>query len=185
MLFDRPLPRDLPLGGHGVRRNWHPILVQYSQYEAYLEPPVVTAVIGSVSLDTAFEHSRLGTRVSEHPPSEIARIVWEDEMLADPSLPQPVETLELGVSSATQIISHGPLPVRADRAPVFIATSLNGQAPYFTASLESAIQAGAAAAAAFDPAVEQLPTGPGGDRVRRTWSRRTVPPVLAPTVRRS
>ena len=75
-LFDRPLPRDLPLGGHGVRRNWHPILVQYSQYEAYLEPPVVTAVIGSVSLDTAFEHSRLGTRVSEHTPSEIARIVW-------------------------------------------------------------------------------------------------------------
>jgi len=168
-LFDRPLHHDLPLGGHGVLHNWHPILVQYSQYQAFLKPPAVTAVIGSISLATDFRHSRLGTQISEHSPLEIARIVWEDERLADPDLPEPLETLELGVSSATQITHHGPLPVRAATAPVYISTNLNGLSPYFTSSLESAIQAGCAAAAAFDPGVQRLPVGPGGQRVQRAW----------------
>ncbi|MGB1016387.1 MAG: FAD-dependent oxidoreductase, partial [Nannocystaceae bacterium] len=168
-LFDRPLQRDLPLGGHGVRHNWHPILVQYSQYQAFLKPPAVTAVIGSISLATDFRHSRLKTKISEHSPLEIARIVWEDERLADPDLPEPLETLELGVSSATQITHHGPLPVRAATAPVYITTNLNGLSPYFTSSLESAIQAGSAAAAAFDPGVQRLPMGPGAERVERAW----------------
>ena len=49
--------------------------------------------------------------------------------------------------------------VRAASSEVYIATSLNGRGPYFTSPLESAIQAGAAAAAAFDPSVERLPMG--------------------------
>ena len=65
----------------------------------------------------------------------------------------------LGVSSATQIVHHGALPVRAASSQVFIATNLNGESPYFTSSLESAIQAGAAAAASFNPCVERLPLG--------------------------
>ena len=64
-----------------------------------------------------------------------------------------------GVSTASQIVHHGPMPIRAQGLDVFVATHLNGHAPYFTASLESAIQAGAAAAAAFDPRVERLPVG--------------------------
>jgi hypothetical protein len=54
---------------------------------------------------------------------------------------------------------RGVLPVRAASSAVYITTSLNGRAPYFTASLESAIQAGAAAATAFGPSVERLPAG--------------------------
>lgn len=157
--FDRPLPTDLPLGGHNVRRGWHPILVQHSQYRAHLGPPAVTAVVGSVSLATDFRHPRLGTRTADHTREELARILWEDERLVDPSLPIPIRQEVYGISDATQIVHHGPLGVRASGLPVFIATSLSGAAPYFTASLESAIQSGAAAAAAFDPAVERLPTG--------------------------
>ncbi len=75
----------------------------------------------------------------------------------DPSLPDPIATYVYGMSAATQIVQHGPLRVRCADAPVFLASHLNGLAPYFTASLESAVQAGAAAAAAFDPGVERLP----------------------------
>lgn len=155
--FDRPLPNDLPLGGHNVRHGWHPILVQHSQYQAHLRPPAVTVVVGSVSVVTDLVHPRLGTRANDHSPKELGRILWEDERRIDPSLPEPVEQTEYGVSSATQIVRHGPLGVKASTAEVYVATSLNGLAPYFTASLESAIQAGAAAAAAFDPSVERLP----------------------------
>lgn len=52
----------------------------------------------------------------------------------------------------------GPRKVHCYSAEFYIATNLNGQAPYFTASLESAIQGGNAAAIAFDPNVERLPT---------------------------
>ena len=62
------------------------------------------------------------------------------------------------LSDATQIVRHGPLRIKSHRAEVYIATNLNGEAPYFTASLELAIQAGNAAAIAFDPNVERLPT---------------------------
>lgn len=157
--FNRPLPVDLPLGGHNVRRGWHPILVQHSQYQEHLAPPAVTTVVGSVSLSTDFRHPRLGTRAAEHSPEELARILWEDERLVDPSLPLPIRQEVYGMSNATQIVRHGPLGVRAQGLPVFIATNMSGAAPYFTASLESAIQAGAAAAVEFDPAVERLPTG--------------------------
>lgn len=156
--FDRDFPRDLPLGGNNVRRGWHPILVQYSQYRRYLRPPAVTSVIASVSLDTGFLHPRLGTRARDHSPEELARILWEDERLADPTLPEPIATHLYGLSNATQIVRHGPLPIRSESAEVYVATNLNGRAPYFTASLESAIQAGNAAAIAFDPNVERLPT---------------------------
>ncbi len=155
--FDRPLPNDLPLGGHNVRRGWHPILVQHSQYQAHLRPPAVTVVVGSVSIVTDFLHPRLGTRAQDHAPEELARILWEDERLVDATLPRPIEATLYGISSATQIIRHGPLAVKSAGAEVYVATSLNGLAPYFTASLESAIQAGAAAAAAFDDSVERLP----------------------------
>jgi hypothetical protein len=156
--FDRALPTDLPLGGHNVRRGWHPILVQYSQYRRYLRPPAVTSVLASVSLETDFRHPRLGTRARDHAPEDLARILWEDERLADPSLPEPLSTHLYGLSNATQIVRHGPLPIKSSRAEVYVATNLNGRAPYFTASLESAIQAGNAAAVAFDPRVERLPT---------------------------
>lgn len=156
-LFDRPLPVDLPLGGHNVLRGWHPILVQHSQYRDHLRAPAVTAVVGSVSLVTDFLHPVLGTRARDHAPDELARIIWDDERRADPSLPHPIHCRALPVSSATQITRHGPLPVRAQGAPIYIATNLNGLAPYFTSSLESAIQAGADAAASFDPGVERLP----------------------------
>lgn len=155
--FDRPLPNDLPLGGHNVRNGWHPILIQHSQYAPYLAQPAVTVVVGSVSLATDFLHPVYGTRVRDHSPEELGRILWEDERRADPTLPEPVGMRALGVSSATQIVHHGALPVRAASSEVYIATSLNGLAPYFTSSLEAAIQAGAAAAASFDSCVERLP----------------------------
>ncbi len=155
-LFDRPLPRDLPLGGHNVRKGWCPILIQHSQYAPYLPAPAVTVVVGSVSLATDFVHAVHGTRARDHAPEELARILWEDERRADPTLPEPIGVRTLGLSSATQIVHHGPLPVCGAASRVYIATSLNGRAPYFTASLESAIQAGAAAAAAFDPRVERF-----------------------------
>ncbi|MFN7941126.1 MAG: FAD-dependent oxidoreductase [Thermoanaerobaculia bacterium] len=155
--FASEFPRDLPLGGHNVRRGWHPILVQYSQYREFLRPPAVTCVIASVSLDTDFRHPRLGTRARDHAPEQLARILWEDERRVDPTLPEPLATLPYGLSNATQIVRHGPLAIRSSRAEVYLATSLNGRAPYFTASLESAIQAGNAAALAFDPNVERLP----------------------------
>lgn len=158
--FDRALPRDPPLGGRNVRRGWHPILVQHSQYADYLRPPCVSVVVGSLSLDTNLRHPRLGTLARDHAPAELAAILWDDERRADPSLPEPIDTVIHGVSSATQILHHGPLPIRSRSHPIFVATSLNGAAPYFTASLESAIQAGAAAARAFDKHVEPLPTGP-------------------------
>jgi hypothetical protein len=157
--FDRELPQDLPLGGHNVRRGWHPILVQHSQYREHLPSPAVTTVVGSVSLSTDFRHPRLGTKASEHSPQELARILWEDERMVDPSLPAPMRQEVYGLSNATQIIRHGPLGVRAKGLPVFISTNMSGAAPYFTASLESAIQAGAASASAFDSNVERLPTG--------------------------
>jgi phytoene dehydrogenase-like protein len=160
--FDRSLPRELPLGGHNVRRGWHAILVQYDQYRAHLRPPAVTVVVGSVSLATKFPHPRLGTLAAGHDPDELARILWADEQAVDPTLPDPVATYVYGMSAATQIVQHGPLRVRCANAPVFLATHLNGLAPYSTASLESAVQAGAAAAAAFDPRVERLPVGRGG-----------------------
>lgn len=163
-LFDQPLPTDLPLGGHNVLRGWHPILVQHSQYGPWLKAPARTAVVGSISTRTDFRHPRLGTLAREHEPRDLARIVWQDERAADPSLPEPIETIVLGVSSATQIVRHGALPVKAAGQAVYLATNLNGLAPYFTASLESAIQAGAATAAAFDPSVERLPTGPAASR---------------------
>ncbi len=159
--FDRELPRALPLGGHNVRRGWHPIVIEHPQYRDHLRPPGVTAVVGSVSVNTDLVHPRLGTVAGDHSHEELARILWEDERRVDPSLPEPIATAIYGVSSATQIVGHGPLPVRARGLPIYVATQLNGAAPYFTASLESAIQAGAAAAAAFDPRVERLPTGPG------------------------
>ncbi len=157
--FDRPFPHDLPLGGHNVRRGWHPILVQYDQYRPQLRPPAVTAVLGSISLETDFAHPRLGTRTADHDPDEIAQILWEDERAADPSLPPAIRYAIHGISDATQIVHHGPLPIRSSDAPIFLATHIHGQAPYGTASLEAAVQAGAAAAVAFDPKVERLPTG--------------------------
>jgi hypothetical protein len=156
--FDRDFPKDLPLGGNNVRRGWHPILVQYSQYRPYLRPPAVTSVVGSISLDTDFLHPLLGTRVRDHAPDDLARILWEDERLVDPTLPEPISTHLYGLSNASQIIRHGPLGIKSSSADVYVATNLNGHAPYFTASLESAIQAGNAAAIAFDPKVERLPT---------------------------
>lgn len=153
--FDRELP-DLPLGGHNVRRSWYPILVQHPQYRGYLRLPATTVVTGSLSLETDFVHERLGTRARDHSPEELARILWDDERRADPALPEPIGHHVFGPSDATQIVRHGPLPVRSGAAPVYLATSLNGRSRYFTASLESAIQAGAAAAAAFDPRVERL-----------------------------
>jgi hypothetical protein len=87
--FDVSFPNDLPLGGHNVRRNWHPILVQYSQYEAYLPPPAMTVVIASISLDASFIHSVRGKRASDYSPDELAHILWEDERLVDPTLPKP------------------------------------------------------------------------------------------------
>jgi flavin-dependent amine oxidoreductase len=156
--FDRPLPNDLPLGGHNVRKGWHPILIEHSQYAPWLDTPAVAVVVGSVSLATDFAHPVHGTKARDHTAEELGRILWEDERRADPTLPEPIGVSALGLSSATQIVHHGALPVRAASSAVYIATSLNGQAPYFTSSLESAIQAAAAAAASFDPCVERLPS---------------------------
>lgn len=171
--FDRPLP-DLPLGGHNVRRGWHPILVEHAQYEVALEAPARTVVVGSVAVDTSFAHHRLGTRAATHDHDELAAILWADEQAVDPRLPDPIRTVVTGSSAATQIVGRGPLPVRVAGAPVFIATNLHGRAPYFTASLESAMQAGAIAAEAFDPRIDQLPMG---RPVRIPWDARDREPV--------
>lgn len=56
--------------------------------------------------------------------------------------PEPISTHLYGLSNATQIVRHGPLRIKSSGAEVYVATSLNGKAPYFTASLESAIQGG-------------------------------------------
>ena len=157
--FDTPIQNDLPLGGHNVREGWYPILVQHSQYEPYLKD-AITTVVGSVSLDTDFVHPIHKTMASEHSPDELAQILWEDEQRKDPSLPNPIRFEVYGCSAASQIVQHGALPVKSEGAPVFIATNLNGLAPYFTSSLETAIQAGNATACVFDPSVERLPTAP-------------------------
>ena len=154
--FDRELTAELPLGGHNVRRSWYPILVQHPQYRRHLRAPAASVVTGSLSLDTDFVHERLGTRARDHKPEELARILWEDERRADPTLPEPIGHHVFGLSSATQVVRHGPLPIKASAAPVYLATNLNGHSRYFTASLESAIESGAAAAAAFDASVERL-----------------------------
>ena len=113
-----------------------------------------------MSLDTEFRHPRLGTRARDHTHAELAEILWDDERGVDPTLP-PASSVEVhGMSDATQIVRHGPLRQRAAGSQVYLATNMSGAAPYFTASLEAAIQAGAAAAAAFDAHVERLPTGP-------------------------
>lgn len=158
--FAQPLARQLPLGGHTVRSGWHPILVQFDQYAPFLRAPAVAAVVGSVSLETELRHPRLGTRARDHGHAELARILWDDQRRVDPTLPEPVTTVVYGLSDATQIVNHGPLPIRAQNREIYLSTNLSGTAPYFTASLESAIQAGAAAAVAFDERVERLPTGP-------------------------
>ena len=184
--FDRELPNALPLGGNNVRRGWHPILVEHGQYRAQLRQPAVSVVIGSVAVDTDFLHHRLGTRADAYTHEEIAAIVWEDERLVNPSLPEPIECELMGLSSATQIVRRGPLPLAMPAADVFLATNMHGEAPYFTASLESAIQAGAIAAARFDPSVERLPTGRGA-RSRLPWSaadRTRRPASAAPDVPR-
>ena len=168
--FDRPLPRDLPLGGHNVRRGWHPILVQHSQYAGQLREPACSVVVGSVAVDTAFRHHRLGTLASEHSDEELAALLWEDERRVDPSLPEPIDVVICGASHATQIIDRGPLPLALDGMDIFLASNLHGQAPYFTASLEAAIQAGALAAQHYDPTVESLPMGP---RKALPWERVT------------
>jgi hypothetical protein len=164
--FDRPLVNDLPLGGHNVRRGWHPILVQHDQYGEALRPPAVSVVVGSVAVDTDFRHHRLGTLAREHAPADLAAILWDDERRVDPSLPEPIDVELVGSSAATQIVGRGPLPLAMADHNVFLATNLHGLAPYFTASLESAIQAGAIAAAAFDPGVERLGLA---ERVRLPW----------------
>lgn len=148
--FSEPLPAELPLGGHNVRRHWHAILVQHSQYADHLAPGEKAVVVGSVAVDTALVHERLGKRASDYTPEALAALLWDDERRVDPCLPEPCRVEVHGLSSATQIVQHGALPVRCATAPVYLATSLNGQARYFTASLESAIQAGEAAAVAFD-----------------------------------
>ncbi len=163
--FGGVLPKALPLGGHNVRRGWHPILVEHPQYAPGLRGGSV--VVGSISLDTEYRHPRLGTRARDHTPADLARILWDDERAADPSLPDYAEAVIHGMSDATQIVRHGPLPMCASGAPVWLATNMSGAAPYFTASLESAIQAGAAAAAAFEPRAARLPTGPPR---RHPWS---------------
>ncbi|MBW2464994.1 MAG: hypothetical protein JRH11_25315 [Deltaproteobacteria bacterium] len=157
--FDRSFERDLPLGGHNVRRGWHPILVQHAQYRDYLRPPATTVVVGSLAVHTDFPHHRLGTLASDHAPSELADLLWEDERRLDPSLPKPIRTVVFGSTSATQIVGRGPLPVKMRGADVYLATNLHGRAPYFTASLEAAIQAGAIAAQHHDATVERLPMG--------------------------
>ncbi len=168
--FDRELPNDLPLGGHNVRHGWHPILVQHPQYAPQLRPPARSVVVGSVALDTDFPHQRLGTLARSHDLTELAAILWEDERRADPTLPEPIEVVVSGNSSATQIVRRGPLPIKARGADVFLATNLHGLAPYFTASLEAAIQAGAIAAQRYEPGVERLAMG-AGPRRALPWSR--------------
>jgi hypothetical protein len=120
----------------------------------------VSVVVGSVALDTGFRHQRLGTVPSGYSPEELADIIWDDERRLDPSLPEPIDVETMGESSVTQIVGRGPLPPAMNGANVFLATNMHGRAPYFTASIESAIQAGALAAEAFDPDVEKLSMAP-------------------------
>lgn len=157
--FDQEIPDDYPLAGYSVKKGWYPILVPHPQYESHLKKGYKTAMVGSVSLVTDFLHFRLGTKISDYTYEEIANIIWEDEMLSDPTLPLPIETQILGLSTATQIIHHGILPIKSEGHEVYIGTNLNGKSPYFTSSLEAAIQAGYAAAMEFEPEVEMLPTG--------------------------
>jgi hypothetical protein len=67
LFFDRPLPNELPLGGRNVRKGWHPILIQHSQYAPYLRKPAVTVVVGSVSLATNESAGTFTRRARPHP----------------------------------------------------------------------------------------------------------------------
>ena len=168
LFFDCPIPNGIPLGGNNVRSGWHAILVEHDQYLPNLRPPAVTVIVASIAMDSGFKHHRLGTTPMEHTHEEIARILWDDEMAADSRLPDYIDLEIMGMSSATQIVGRGPLPaVATSGLPVVLATNIHGEAPYFTASLESAIQAGNIAAAKLDPKVEQLPSG--GDRWAPAW----------------
>ena len=61
---------------------------------------------------------------------------------------------------------------------VFLATNLHGRAPCFTASLETAIQAGALAASWFDRRVQPLPMRPANDTLPWAFqSQRRIIPV--------
>ncbi len=157
-VFDQEFKKDLPLGGHCVRSGWYPILVQYPQFKEYLKSPGQTVVTGSVSLATDLKHPRLGTAARDHGAEDLANILWADQQLVDPSLPDPISVKIYGCSSATQIVEHGSLPVKNENASLYLATHINGKSPYFTSSLESTIQAGSAAAFAFDRDVIRLPT---------------------------
>lgn len=157
-IFDEEFKKDLPLGGHSVRSGWYPILVQYPQFKEYLKSPGQTVVTGSLSLNTDLRHPRLGTFARDHGPEDLASILWADQQLADPSLPDPIGVKVYGSSSATQIVEHGTLAVKNENAALYLSTHINGQSPYFTSSLESTIQAGSAAAFAFDKGVIRLPT---------------------------
>ena len=169
-IFNRELPNSVPLGGNNVRRGWHAILVEHPQYRRFLRPPAacaVTAVVSSVALDTPFLHHRLGTLAASHSWDEVARIMWDDEMLQDPTLPDYDDFEIMGITNATQIVDRGPLPIVAEgiEAHVLLATNAHGQAPFFTASLEAAIQAGNLAAVKVDSETELLPMGGAmGDR---------------------
>jgi hypothetical protein len=155
--FDEPLPDSYPLAGYNVRKGWYPILVPFSQYQPHLKPHHKAVIVGSVSLVTGFTHPRFGKLATAFSHEEIAKILWEDERAVNPDLPEPVDVHIFGVSSATQIVHHGTLPLKPKDLPIYIGTNINGQAPYFTSSLEAAIQAGYAAAKAFEPNIEYLP----------------------------
>jgi phytoene dehydrogenase-like protein len=157
-VFDREFDTDLPLGGHCVRSGWYPILVQFPQFKEHLKAPGQTVVTGSLSLNTDFTHPQLGTKARDHDAAELAAILWADQQREDPSLPDPISVNIYGDSLATQIVEHGPLAVKNHRSPLYLATHINGKSPYFTSSLESTIQAGNAAAIAYDPDVLRLPT---------------------------
>lgn len=91
-------------------------------------------------------------------PAELGAILWEGERAADPALPRPCAVHVHGVSGATQVSGAGPL--RQVVAGAVLATNAHGLAPFFTASLEAAVQAGALAATAVDPGrVARLPMG--------------------------
>ena len=81
---------------------------------------VVTAVVGSVALDTEFCHHRLGTRASDHSHDELAHLIWDEECRSDPALPAPIGFHIAGVTSATQ--NTGP-PMRGEGVPLILAAT--------------------------------------------------------------
>ena len=155
--FEEEIKNKLPLGGHTfLKKGWVPILKEYRPLKPFLKRKYNTTVVSSISLKSNFKHHRLNTYPNEHTHDEIAHIIWKDQQMIDASLPDFKEYYIYGLSNATQITKYGNLPIFLTK-DIILGNNLHGKSPYFTASLETAIQCGYIGAFNIDDSIINLP----------------------------